>query len=68
MLGQLGAMELLLILVIVLLVFGVDRVGKLGRELGEGVRGFREGIEAEGSDTADGVREGIGDEDPVAEE
>ena len=47
MLGQLGAMELLLILVIVLLVFGVDRVGKVGRELGEGIRGFREGMAGE---------------------
>lgn len=50
MLGQLGAMELLLILVIVLLVFGVDRVGKVGRELGEGIRGFREGMAGETPD------------------
>lgn len=47
MLGQLGAMELLLILAIVLLVFGAGRVGKVGRELGEGIRGFREGMSAE---------------------
>lgn len=45
MLGQLGATELLLILAIVLLVFGVGRVSKIGRELGQGIRGFREGIE-----------------------
>ena len=44
MLGQLGAMELLLILAIVLLVFGVGRVSKIGRELGQGIRGFREGL------------------------
>ncbi len=47
MLGQLGAMELLLILAIVLLVFGVGRVSKIGRELGQGIRGFREGLEGE---------------------
>lgn len=47
MLGQLGAWELLLVLVIVLLVFGVGRVSKIGRELGEGIRGFREGIEGD---------------------
>ncbi len=45
MLGGLGAWELLLVLVIVLLVFGVGRVSKIGRELGEGIRGFREGLE-----------------------
>ena len=66
--GQLGAMELLLILVIVLLVFGVDRVGKLGRELGEGVRGFREGIEGEGSDAPGQIHEGIEAEGPGAQE
>ncbi len=47
MLGQLGAMELLLILAIVLLVFGVGRVSKIGRELGQGIRGFREGLEGD---------------------
>lgn len=45
MLGQLGPWELLLVLVIVLLVFGVGRVSRIGRELGEGIRGFREGLE-----------------------
>ena len=44
MLGQLGPWELLLILVIVLLIFGVGRVSKIGRELGEGIREFREGL------------------------
>lgn len=48
MLGQLGPTELLLVLVIVLLVFGVGRVSKVGRELGEGIRGFREGLEGKG--------------------
>ena len=44
MLGSLGPWELLLILVIVLLVFGVGRVSKIGRELGEGIREFRTGL------------------------
>jgi sec-independent protein translocase protein TatA len=44
MFGQLGPWELLLILVIVLLIFGVGRVSKIGRELGEGIREFREGL------------------------
>ena len=41
--------EWIVILVIVLLVFGVGRIGKLGSELGKGIRAFREGVR-EGQD------------------
>jgi sec-independent protein translocase protein TatA len=44
MFGQLGVTELLLILAVVLLLFGVGRVSKIGRELGTGIREFREGL------------------------
>ena len=40
----LGTPELLIILVVVLLVFGVGRIGKLGSELGKGVSQFRKGL------------------------
>ena len=40
---SLGGWEWVIILVIVLLIFGVGRVGKLGEELGKGVRAFRQG-------------------------
>lgn len=36
--------EWVIILVIVLLIFGVGRIGKLGSELGKGIRAFREGV------------------------
>lgn len=50
----LGTTELLIVLVIVLLVFGVGRIGKLGSELGKGIRAFREGLgAAAGEDTGD---------------
>ena len=39
-----GTTELIIILVILLLVFGVGRIGKLARELGEGIRSFRQGL------------------------
>ena len=39
-----GIWELVIILVIVLLIFGVGRLGKLGRELGQGISEFRKGI------------------------
>ena len=43
----LGTPELLVILVIVLLLFGVGRIGKIAGELGEGIRSFREGLSGE---------------------
>ncbi len=42
--GSLGTPELLIILVVVILVFGVGRIGKLGSELGKGVSAFRKGL------------------------
>ncbi|MCX7682076.1 MAG: twin-arginine translocase TatA/TatE family subunit [Anaerolineae bacterium] len=39
-----GIWELVIILVIVLLIFGVGRLGQLGRDLGTGIREFRKGI------------------------
>jgi sec-independent protein translocase protein TatA len=45
-----GGWEWVIILVIVLLVFGVGRVGKLGKELGSGISAFRDGIR-EGQET-----------------
>ncbi len=44
MFAQLGSTELLIVLVVVLLIFGVGRIGKLGGELGSGIRAFRQGI------------------------
>jgi sec-independent protein translocase protein TatA len=41
---NLGGWEWVIILVIVLLIFGIGRIGKLGEELGKGVRAFREGV------------------------
>lgn len=42
--GSLGTPELLIILAVVILVFGVGRISKLGSELGKGVSSFRKGI------------------------
>ncbi|MCC6894381.1 MAG: twin-arginine translocase TatA/TatE family subunit [Anaerolineae bacterium] len=43
-----GPTELIIILVIVILLFGVGRVGRIGGELGSAVANFRKGME-EGS-------------------
>lgn len=40
----LGPTELIIILVIVIILFGVGRIGKIASEMGSGIRAFREGI------------------------
>jgi sec-independent protein translocase protein TatA len=45
--STLGAPEIILILVIVLLLFGVGRIGKIGGELGKGIKSFREGLKGD---------------------
>jgi len=40
----LGTTELIVILVIVVLLFGVGRIGKIANEIGSGVRSFRDGL------------------------
>lgn len=44
MIGSLGTTELIIILVIVILLFGVGRIGKIAGELGSGIRSFRDGL------------------------
>ena len=44
MLGLPRGAEWIVILVIVLLLFGPGRIGKIAGELGRGIRSFREGI------------------------
>jgi sec-independent protein translocase protein TatA len=49
---NLGPVELLIILAIVLLLFGVGRVSKVGKELGSAISEFRKGL-SEGSESED---------------
>jgi sec-independent protein translocase protein TatA len=44
MFATLGSAELLIILVVVLLLFGIGRIGKIGHELGAGIRAFKQGL------------------------
>ena len=44
---RIGLPELLVILVIVVLIFGVGRVSKIGGELGGAIRSFRKGLKGD---------------------
>ncbi len=48
----LGVPELLILLVIIVLLFGVGRVGKIAGELGNGLREFRNGLSGKGEGPA----------------
>ncbi len=44
MLGNLGPMELFIILVIVLVIFGAKRVPEIGASIGKGIREFKRNV------------------------
>ena len=50
---NLGGTELLIILAIVLLLFGATRLPKLGRGLGQSIRGFKKGLNEDEPDEID---------------
>ena len=43
MFGRLGVPELVIILVIIILIFGANRLPEIGRGIGKGIRNFKEG-------------------------
>ena len=49
---RMGPTELIIILVIVLVLFGVGRIGKIGGELGKGIRACRSGIKDPDDDSS----------------
>jgi sec-independent protein translocase protein TatA len=47
MIGGLGMPELLVILVIVLIIFGANKLPQIGEGLGKGIRNFKKGVQKE---------------------
>ena len=60
---RLGPTELIIILVIVLVLFGVGRIGKIAGELGTGIRAFREGLQGDEEKQSEEVEKGESSED-----
>jgi sec-independent protein translocase protein TatA len=50
--GRVGLPEMLVILVIVILIFGANRLPEIGRGIGKGIRNFKEATK-EGADGKD---------------
>ncbi len=54
---RLGAPELIIIFMIVVLLFGIGRIGKIAGELGTGIRSFREGLRGNDEKGEEGIEE-----------
>lgn len=54
-----GATELLIILLIVVVLFGATRLPQLGRGLGEGISNFRRGLKAGGAEADSKTRDDL---------
>jgi sec-independent protein translocase protein TatA len=51
--GRIGLPEMLVILAIVIIIFGANRLPQLGRGIGGAIKNFKEGIKSEDETTAD---------------
>ena len=59
---SLGPTELIIILVIVIVLFGVGRISKIAGELGTGIRSFKDGLEGD-EEEKEGEESGEGSEE-----
>jgi len=55
--GNIGWVQLLVVLVIVLLIFGTKRIRNIGSDLGGAIREFRKGVGEDGDDDSDDGRD-----------
>ncbi len=62
-----GLPELLIILVIIIIVFGPGRIGKVAGELGKGIRSFRDNLSSRQGDKKDAQDDEDKPEPPTTE-
>ena len=55
--GSLSPVHWIIVLVVVLLLFGPNRLAKVGKELGEGIRSFKNGIDDQPKGGSEGSSE-----------
>jgi sec-independent protein translocase protein TatA len=53
----LGPTELIIILLIIVVLFGVGRISKIAGEMGSGIRAFREGMQGDEAKKKDAEKE-----------
>jgi sec-independent protein translocase protein TatA len=64
-----GATEMIILLVVILVVFGPKRLPEMGRSLGKGMREFKDSISGKDDDDRDEpVHHAIGTQDTIAPE
>ena len=51
LIGPLGPMELILIILIIVILFGARRLPELGKSLGEGIKNFRKSLSGKDRET-----------------
>ncbi len=54
---EIGVPELLIILAIIVILFGVGRVSKIGGEMGNAIREFRQGLKGDEESSEKGTQE-----------
>lgn len=62
---NIGPLEIVIVLVVVLLIFGPKRLPDLGRSLGSGMREFKDSITGKGGDDPESLDSGEQRSEPV---
>jgi sec-independent protein translocase protein TatA len=57
MLGNIGPLEIIVVLIIALIVFGPKRLPELGNSLGKGIREFKDSVTGDNKDDDDAVED-----------
>jgi sec-independent protein translocase protein TatA len=51
--GRIGIPELLIILAIIILIFGANRLPEIGRGIGKGIKNFKDATKSDAENTAE---------------